>query len=89
MYNSMLIYSAGVLYTAITKAPPQSVTAILGKRNYENLCLLELMYVIKDSTQARACTTGQMHFVFCRLYSSSPQPPQQCLAPTCHLSTLN
>jgi hypothetical protein len=24
----------------------------------------------------------------CRLYPSSPQPPRQCLAPTCHLSTL-
>jgi hypothetical protein len=33
--------------------------------------------------------TGPMYFVFCRLYPSFPQPPWQCLAPTCHLSTLN
>jgi hypothetical protein len=29
-----------------------------------------------------------MYFVFVRLYSSSPQPPSQCSAPTCHLSIL-
>ncbi len=33
--------------------------------------------------------TGSMYFVFCRLFPSSPQPPRQCLAPTCHLSSLN
>jgi hypothetical protein len=29
---------------------------------------------------------GPMYYVFCRLYSSPPQPPQQCLGPTCHLT---
>jgi hypothetical protein len=36
----------------------------------------------------RFLATGQMYFVFCLLYPS-PQTPRQCLAPTCHLSTLN
>ncbi len=34
-------------------------------------------------------STVPMYFVFCRLYPFFPQPPQQCLAPTCHLSPLN
>jgi hypothetical protein len=34
-------------------------------------------------------STGANVFVFCRLYPSFPQPSRQCLAPTCHLSTLN
>ena len=33
--------------------------------------------------------TGPMFFDFCRLYPFRPQPPQWCLALTCHLSTLN
>ncbi len=36
-----------------------------------------------------ACSNpkGPMHFVSCRLYPFSTQPPRQCLGPTCHLST--
>jgi hypothetical protein len=30
---------------------------------------------------------GPMYFDLCRLYPFSPQPPQQCWASTCHLST--
>jgi hypothetical protein len=30
-----------------------------------------------------------MHFVFCRLYPSSPEAPTKYLAPACHLSTLS
>ncbi len=33
--------------------------------------------------------TGIMYYAFCRLYPFSPQPLRQCLAPTCHLSSLN
>ncbi len=33
--------------------------------------------------------TGALYFVFCRLYPSTLQPPRQCLAPNCHISTLN
>ncbi len=31
---------------------------------------------------------GQMYFVFCRLYSSSPQSPRQYLSPTSHVLSL-
>ncbi len=35
-------------------------------------------------------STGPTYFVFCPPYPSSLQPPRRkCLAPTCHLSTLN
>ncbi len=30
-----------------------------------------------------------MNYGFCRLYPPPPQPTRQCLAPTCHFSTLN
>ncbi len=37
----------------------------------------------------RSVATGPLYFVFSRLYPSSPPQPRQCLAPTCHLSTLS
>jgi hypothetical protein len=32
---------------------------------------------------SRLTQPGLMYFAFCRLYPSSPQPPRQCLAPSC------
>ncbi len=49
---------------------------------FGSICLFNLsfLHVLNQRSQ---CI-----FVFCRLYSSSSQPPPQCLAPSCHLFTL-
>ena len=59
--------------------------------NYFHFHLWFLLVVTKDQRRKKTYyyTTGPMYFVFCRRYPFSPQPPRQCLGPSCHLSTLN
>ncbi len=68
----------------------------LGSVNGANiLCFLSSIPLLLPSTllvsflfKVRLASTGPMYFVFCRPCPFSPQPPWQCLGPTCHLSTL-
>jgi hypothetical protein len=56
----------------------------------------KLAYTLKSFQKARPIRFRRTHKtllsnvvkVFCRLFPFFPQPPRQCLGPTCHLSTL-
>jgi hypothetical protein len=53
-----------------------------------------IMYLHKWHCDRSRCneswpSQGQMYFVFCRLYLSSPQPVRHCLTPVSHLFSLN
>ncbi len=53
-------------------------------------CTKSKLYIIQWREDRRIVYNKQLVFIFCRLYQfpPPPQPPRQCLGPTCHLSIL-
>ncbi len=65
------------------------VTMLLFTRLCLPATLPTLPSVLGAPTRGVQSMRSMYFLVFCRLYLSFPLPPWQCLAPTCHLSTLN
>jgi hypothetical protein len=71
------------------EVPEQKKNMCRGKSRDQPNHSLPLFIVCIKVIKVSLSVAKDWPFVFCRLCPFSPQLPQQCWTPTCHLSTLN